>query len=115
MKATPLLKMSDQEVHFIINTSITFRENLESQEKDMFDIGFSKVVHSRKYTELDSMEMMMISKALKKISIELFEKYGKNGMRKTRQTLINLAHVIDFERINHQMKHHPLKKKKLTA
>lgn len=115
MKATPLNDMTESEVKFIVDACSLFRETLDWQEKDMFDLTFSKIVYARKFAELDSMEMIIISKALKKLSIELFEKYGAKGMKKTRQTLINLAHVFDLERIQHQMRNNPLKKKKLTA
>lgn len=116
MKATPLLKMSDQEIRFVINSLHLHRDTLAWQEKDIFDLGFSKVVYAKEFAELDSMEMIIISVSLKKLSIEIFKKYGNNSMKKTRQALINLAHVFDLERIQHQMKNNPLdKKKKLTA
>lgn len=115
MKATPFKEISDVEMKFIIDACALYREKLDKQERDMFDLAFSKVVYAKRDAELDSMEMILLSKALKLLSVEIFRTYGKEEKAYVRQSLINLAHVIDLQRIHHQQKHHPLKKKILTA
>lgn len=110
MKATPLLKVEDNTLRFMIDELSFYRQGLSETERNLFDLGFSKVVHARQFVELDSMEMILISKALKQLSIQYFIE-NKSDMRGIRQKLINLAHEIDLERIKHQQIHHPLKKR----
>ncbi|UJW58768.1 hypothetical protein HXZ66_15745 [Bacillus sp. A116_S68] len=116
MKTAPFKHMSEHDVKVIVDACTVYREGLDKQERELFDLAFTKIVHKRGAVELDSMEMMLISKALKQRSIHLYKVHGKESMARTRQILFNLAHVIDMARIAHQQRHHPLKaKKKLTA
>ncbi|QKS71938.1 hypothetical protein FLK61_35310 [Paenalkalicoccus suaedae] len=120
MKAKPFQHLKEEAVRYMISSISLEREYMSGTEKDLLDIAFSKVVLSRKNAELDSMEMILLSKALKRLSVRLFEQYGREAFKPTRRELINTAHKIDIARLYHQKKHHPLNdlkkhKKILTA
>lgn len=121
MKAQTFKHFKESQLRFIINAVSLERMYLTDEQKILLDIGYSKLVLDRNHVELDTMEMILLSQALKSLSVRLYEKYGDKAHKDTRKKLLDAASNIDSEIIQHQKKHHPLKnslkkhKKILTA
>ncbi len=107
MKRNALEELRNDEIATIIDACGRYRNALSKAEKDMFDIGFSKLIRYRQEAELDSMEMIMITRALKAIYI-LYKQHDHELLNYAKaHQIINLAFYIDCHRVLHQKMHLP--------
>ncbi|QKS70219.1 hypothetical protein FLK61_26010 [Paenalkalicoccus suaedae] len=116
MKTQPFKGFSKSKIDYVVN-AVALEQVKAGAEDKCLSIAFNKLKSQRNNAELDSMEMILLARALKRLYVRLYKEYGEESFKKERQHLLNIANKIDIARLQHQENNHPLKKHKkiLTA